>query len=51
LPAGGARLGDMDCEAFFVAGDPDFSEVAPQDESEAIALNVHRVAGSTEHTL
>jgi fatty-acyl-CoA synthase len=36
---GGARLGDMDYEAFLALGDPRFPEVTPQDEWEAIALN------------
>jgi fatty-acyl-CoA synthase len=36
---GGARLGDIDYEAFLAAGDPRFPEVTPQDEWEAIALN------------
>ena len=37
--SGGDRLGEMDYEAFLAAGDPEFPEVRPQDEWEAIALN------------
>ena len=36
---GGERLGEMDYEAFLAAGDPDFAEVTPEHEWEAIALN------------
>ncbi|HJU17845.1 MAG TPA: acyl-CoA synthetase [Stellaceae bacterium] len=36
---GGERLGDLDYEAFLAEGDPDFAEVTPQDEWDAIALN------------
>ena len=36
---GGERLGEMDYEAFLAAGDPDFAEVTPENEWEAIALN------------
>ena len=36
---GGGRLGEMDYEAFLASGDPEFPEVMPQDEWEAIALN------------
>jgi fatty-acyl-CoA synthase len=36
---GGDRLGDMDYETFLAAGDPQFLEMTPQDEWEAIALN------------
>jgi fatty-acyl-CoA synthase len=36
---GGDRLGDMDYETFLAGGDPQFPEVTPQDEWEAIALN------------
>jgi fatty-acyl-CoA synthase len=36
---GGARLGQIDYEAFLAAGDPDFAERTPADEWEAIALN------------
>src|SRR3954447_2557524 len=35
----GERLGAIDYEAFIAAGDPDFAELAPQDEWDAIALN------------
>jgi fatty-acyl-CoA synthase len=36
---GGDRLGEMDYETFLAAGDPEFAEVTPEDEWEAIALN------------
>ncbi len=36
---GAERLGTMDYEAFLAAGDPDFAEIRPQDEWDAIALN------------
>jgi fatty-acyl-CoA synthase len=36
---GGDRLSEMDYEAFLATGDPEFAEVTPQDEWEAIALN------------
>jgi len=36
---GGDRLGEMDYEAFLASGDPEFPEVTPRDEWEAIALN------------
>src|ERR1700731_4691225 len=36
---GGDRLGEIDYEAFLASGDPEFPEVTPQDEWEAIALN------------
>ena len=36
---GGARLGEMDYEAFLATGDPDFAELQPRDEWDAIALN------------
>jgi fatty-acyl-CoA synthase len=36
---GGARLGQIDYEAFLAGGDPDFAERMPADEWEAIALN------------
>jgi fatty-acyl-CoA synthase len=36
---GGERLGEVDYESFLAAGDPDFAEMMPQDEWEAIALN------------
>jgi fatty-acyl-CoA synthase len=35
----GERLGTMDYEAFLAGGDPDFAELTPQDEWDAIALN------------
>jgi fatty-acyl-CoA synthase len=39
-PAGpGERLGAMDYEAFLAGGDPEFAELTPQDEWDAIALN------------
>jgi fatty-acyl-CoA synthase len=39
-PAGpGDRLGAMDYEAFIALGDPDFTELTPRDEWDAIALN------------
>ena len=36
---GGARLGDVDYEAFLAGGDPNFAEITPADEWDAIALN------------
>ena len=36
---GGERLGEMDYETFLASGDPEFPEVTPADEWEAIALN------------
>ena len=36
---GGDRLGEMDYEDFLATGNPDFAEVTPEDEWEAIALN------------
>jgi fatty-acyl-CoA synthase len=36
---GGGRLGEMDYEAFLASGDPEFPEVMPPDEWEAITLN------------
>jgi fatty-acyl-CoA synthase len=36
---GGERLGELDYEAFLTSGDPEFAEVRPEDEWEAIALN------------
>jgi fatty-acyl-CoA synthase len=36
---GGQRLGELDYEAFLAAGDPNFQELTPEDEWEAIALN------------
>jgi fatty-acyl-CoA synthase len=35
----GDRLGAMDYEAFIAQGDPDFTELTPRDEWDAIALN------------
>jgi fatty-acyl-CoA synthase len=37
--APGERLGNMDYEAFLATGDPDFVEILPRDEWDAIALN------------
>ena len=37
--APGERLGKMDYEAFLATGDPDFAEILPRDEWDAIALN------------
>jgi fatty-acyl-CoA synthase len=37
--APGERLGNMDYEAFLATGDPDFAEILPRDEWDAIALN------------
>jgi fatty-acyl-CoA synthase len=37
--AGGERLGEMDYESFLATGDPDFTELQPNDEWDAIALN------------
>lgn len=37
--APGERLGDIDYEAFLATGDPDFAEILPRDEWDAIALN------------
>src|SRR3954447_21303103 len=39
LGPGGERLGAMDYEAFLAEGDPDFAELTPRDEWDAIALN------------
>jgi fatty-acyl-CoA synthase len=36
---GGERLGEIDYEEFLATGDPDFQEITPADEWEAIALN------------
>jgi fatty-acyl-CoA synthase len=36
---GGSRLGEIDYEAFLATGDPNFAELAPGDEWDAIALN------------
>jgi fatty-acyl-CoA synthase len=36
---GGARLGNIDYEAFLAGGDPAFPELTPADEWDAIALN------------
>jgi fatty-acyl-CoA synthase len=36
---GGERLGEIDYEAFLASGGPEFQEVAPKDEWDAIALN------------
>src|SRR6516165_387089 len=36
---GGERLGEVDYEAFLATGDPEFAELTPTDEWEAIALN------------
>jgi fatty-acyl-CoA synthase len=36
---GGERLGALDYEAFLAAADPDFVEITPADEWDAIALN------------
>src|SRR6266700_2936130 len=36
---GGERLGAIDYEAFLAEGDPDFAELTPEDEWDAIALN------------
>jgi fatty-acyl-CoA synthase len=36
---GGARLGEVEYEAFLATGDPNFPELTPEDEWEAIALN------------
>jgi fatty-acyl-CoA synthase len=36
---GGDRLGETDYETFLTSGDPEFPEVAPADEWDAIALN------------
>ncbi len=35
----GERLGEIDYEAFFAEGDPNFAELTPRDEWDAIALN------------
>jgi fatty-acyl-CoA synthase len=42
---GGQCLGALDYEAFLAAGDPDFAELSPNDEWDAIALNY--TSGST----
>jgi fatty-acyl-CoA synthase len=39
MGAGGERLGETDYEAFLATGDPNFPELTPQDEWDAIALN------------
>jgi fatty-acyl-CoA synthase len=39
LGPGGERLGETDYEAFLAGGDPEFAELTPEDEWEAIALN------------
>jgi fatty-acyl-CoA synthase len=36
---GGDSIGEMDYEDFLATGDPEFAEVTPEDEWEAIALN------------
>ncbi len=36
---GGDRLGELDYESFLATGDPEFPELRPEDEWEAIALN------------
>jgi fatty-acyl-CoA synthase len=36
---GGERLGELDYEAFLAEGDPDFAELTPRDEWDAISLN------------
>jgi fatty-acyl-CoA synthase len=36
---GGDRLGETDYEGFLAIGDPDFQEIPPKDEWDAIALN------------
>jgi fatty-acyl-CoA synthase len=36
---GGDRLGEIEYEAFLAAGDPNFPEMTPEDEWDAIALN------------
>src|SRR6516162_8666552 len=36
---GGERLGELNYEAFLASGDPEFAEVTPTDEWDAIALN------------
>src|SRR6516164_6480706 len=36
---GGERLGEMEYETFLATGDPNFTEVRPKDEWDAIALN------------
>ncbi len=36
---GGARQGAVDYEAFLASGDPNFAEIPPRDEWDAIALN------------
>ncbi len=38
-PGGEQRLGTLDYEAFIAGGDPDFAEMTPADEWDAIALN------------
>jgi fatty-acyl-CoA synthase len=37
--APGERLGNMDYEAFLATGNPDFADILPRDEWDAIALN------------
>jgi fatty-acyl-CoA synthase len=39
MGTGGARLGQMDYEELLATGDPDFQEITPEDEWDAIALN------------
>ena len=36
---GGERLGEIDYENFLATGDPDFAELTPEDEWDAISLN------------
>src|SRR5229473_5470146 len=36
---GGERLGELDYEAFLAEGDPNFAELTPQDEWDAVSLN------------
>jgi fatty-acyl-CoA synthase len=36
---GGERLGEIDYEAFLATGDPNFAELTPRDEWDAISLN------------
>ncbi len=39
VASGGRRLGALDYEEFLAGGDPDFAELTPADEWDAIALN------------
>jgi fatty-acyl-CoA synthase len=39
MGTGGARLGQIDYEELLATGDPDFQEITPEDEWDAIALN------------